>query len=218
MGRNKGIYKSKRRAHGEGQAKFCTVNVKEEVTQEFKLLVKAYSDVYGQKMTPTQVIKRLMDAGVKRCDPDVHAVFQSLKEEGVAPEPVLEIIHPVDPTEGEVWDMKYYFEKDGEQLEAEWAKSDKASFSVKLNNRYYGVKEMQKKGWLLKNEVGIEITEEQAMEIARKRRRHLEEVAYQAEKERWEKLDRDSDIAFYESESMEGYELPEEMQKYIQEK
>ena len=84
MGRNKGIYKPQRRAHGEGQAKFCTVNLKEEIAVEFKLLVKAYSEVYG-KMTPTQVIKRLMDASVKRCDPDVHAVFQSLKEEGVAP-------------------------------------------------------------------------------------------------------------------------------------
>ena len=110
MARTKDLYKPSRRKNGEGVGKFCTVNLKEDIAIEFKLLVKAYSEVYGQKMTPTQVIKRLMDAGVKRCDPDVYAVFSRLKEEGT-PEPVLEITHPVDPTEGEVWEMKYFFEK-----------------------------------------------------------------------------------------------------------
>lgn len=215
MGRPKNIYKPLRNKHGEGKRRFTTIGLNDEVAAEFKQVVKAYSEVYG-KMTPAQVIKRLIDAGLKRCDPEVFDAFIRLTE--VGPEPVLEIVHHVDPTEGNVWEMKYFFEKDGEQIPAEWAKSDKASFSAKVKNRYCGVREMNKNGWTLRNDAGIDITEEQAMEIARKRRRHLEEVAYQAEKERWEKLDRDSDIAFYESESMEGYELPEEMQKYIQEK
>ena len=60
--------------------------------------MKAYSEVYGQKMTPTQIIKRFMDAGVKRCDPDVYAVFSKLNAEG-AQEPVMEL----NPTEGYVW-------------------------------------------------------------------------------------------------------------------
>ena len=83
MARTKDLYKPSRRKNGEGVGKFCTVNLKEDIAIEFKLLVKAYSEVYGQKMTPTQVIKRLMDAGVKRCDPDVHAVFSRLKGKSV---------------------------------------------------------------------------------------------------------------------------------------
>lgn len=179
MARIKDIYKPSRRKNGEGVGKFCTVNLKEDIATEFKHLVQAYSDIYGQKMTPTQVIKRLMDAGVKRCDPDVYAAFLRQRDEGT-PKPVVEITPPVDPTEGEVWNMKYFFEKDGEEIEAEWAKSDKTSFSVKINNRSCGVREMLKKGWILLNEAGIEITEEQAMVIAQKRRKHLEDVEFQS--------------------------------------
>lgn len=188
MARTKDLYKPSRRKNGEGVGKFCTVNLKEDIAIEFKLLVKAYSEVYGQKMTPTQVIKRLMDAGVKRCDPEVYAVFCKSLEEGVAPEPALEITHPVDPTEGDVWEMKYFFKKDGEQLKAQWAKSDKASFSVKVNNRSCGVREMRKNGWILINEVGVEISEEQAIIIAQKRRKHLEEVEFQEMSARFESI------------------------------
>ena len=179
MARHKELYKGRRRLHGEGTGRFCTVNLREEIANEFKLVVKAYSEVYGERVTPTQVIKRLMDAGLKRCDPEVFDALIRLTEGGM-PEPVLEIVHQVDPTEGEVWNMKYYFEKDGEQIAAEWAKSDKASFSVKINNRSCGVREMLKNGWILMNDAGIEINEEQAMIIAQKRKKHLEDVEFQA--------------------------------------
>ena len=181
MARTKDLYKPSRRKNGEGVGKFCTVNLKEDIAIEFKLLVKAYSEAYGQKMTPTQVIKRLMDAGVKRCDPEVYEAFSRLKEKGVAPEPVLEIIPPVDPTEGEVWNRKYFFEKDGKKIPAEWAKSEKASFSAKINNRYIGVREMKKNGWKLRDDAGNELTEDQAMVIAQKRRKHQEDVEFQRE-------------------------------------
>ena len=153
---------------------------------EFPIGVKAYSEVYG-KMTPTQVIKRLIDAGLKRCDPEVYEALIR-RTEGGTQEPVLEITYPVDPTEGEVWEMRYFFEKNGEQLEAEWAKSDKASFSVKVNNRSCGVKEMLQKGWVLINEVGIEISEDQALVIAQKRRKHLEDLELQEMSARLESI------------------------------
>lgn len=179
MGSSKNIYKPSRNRHGEGKRRFTTIGLNDEVAAEFKQVVKAYSEVYG-KMTPAQVIKRLIDAGLKRCDPEVFDAFIRLTEGGT-PEPVLEIVHHVDPTEGNVWEMKYFFEKDGEQIPAEWAKSDKASFSAKINNRYYGVREMNKNGWTLRNDAGIDITEEQAMVIAQKRRKHLEDI----EEQRW---------------------------------
>lgn len=185
MGRSKNIYKPLRNRHGEGKRRFTTIGLNDEVAAEFKQVVKAYSEVYG-KMTPAQVIKRLIDAGLKRCDPEVFDAFIRLTEGGT-PEPVLEIVHQVDPTEGEVWEMQYFFEKDGEQLAAEWAKSDKASFSVKINNRSCGVREMLKNGWILMNDGGIEINEEQAMVVAQKRKKHLEEVEFQEMSARFER-------------------------------
>lgn len=135
MARCKDIYKPLRRKHGEGTGKFCTVNLKEEVAKEFKLLVNAYSIKYGQKMTPTQVIKRLMDAGVKRCDSDVFGTFQLLKKlesessfyndnlmELHCDNPDLFFNHEVDPTKGDVWDMLYLAEKSGEVVELQMDK------------------------------------------------------------------------------------------------
>ena len=185
MGRSKKIYKPLRNRHGEGKRRYTTIGLNDEVAAEFKLVVNAYSEVYG-KMTPAQVIKRLIDAGLKRCDPEVFDAFIRLTEGGT-PEPVLEIVHQVDPTEGEVWEMQYFFEKDGKQLAAEWAKSDKASFSVKINNRSCGVREMLKNGWILMNDGGIEINEEQAMVVAQKRKKHLEEVEFQEMSARFER-------------------------------
>ena len=169
MARDRNIYKPLRRKHGEGVDKFATVGLKKEVAQEFKFLVKAYSEVYGQKMTPTQIIKRLMDAGVKRCDPDVYEVFSRLKED-VTPEPVLEITHPVDPTEGDAWDLRYFFEKDGEELDAH--PGDKTSFYCHYNGKNVGISTMLYEGWKLYNEGGIEINKDQAKIISDKIKSH----------------------------------------------
>ena len=159
MARDRNIYKPLRRKHGEGVDKFATVGLKKEVAQEFKFLVKAYSEVYGQKMTPTQVIKRLMDAGVKRCDPDVHAVFSRLKEAGT-PEPVLES----DPTKGNVWERRYFAVKDGDKIELQVG--DKQPFYGKFNGKDVGLWKFIQEGYTFMNEAGIEINEEQAKIIA----------------------------------------------------
>ena len=45
MARDRNIYKPLRRKHGEGVDKFATVGLKQEIAQEFKFLVKAYSEV-----------------------------------------------------------------------------------------------------------------------------------------------------------------------------
>ena len=159
MARDRNIYKPLRRKHGEGVDKFATVGLKKEVAQEFKFLVKAYSEVYGQKMTPTQIIKRLMDAGVKRCDPDVHAVFSRLKEAG-APEPVLES----DPTKGNVWERRYFAVKDGDKIELQVG--DKQPFYGKFNGKDVGLWKFIQEGYTFMNDAGIEINEDQAKIIA----------------------------------------------------
>ena len=159
MARDRNIYKPLRRKHGEGVDKFATVGLKKEVAQEFKFLVKAYSEVYGQKMTPTQVIKRLMDAGVKRCDPDVHAVFSRLKEAGT-PEPVLES----DPTKGNVWERRYFAVKDGDKIELQVG--DKQPFYGKFNGKDVGLWKFIQEGYTFMNDAGIEINEDQAKIIS----------------------------------------------------
>ena len=159
MARDRNIYKPLRRKHGEGVDKFATVGLKKEVAQEFKFLVKAYSEVYGQKMTPTQVIKRLMDAGVKRCDPDVHAVFSRLKEAGT-PEPVLES----DPTKGNVWERRYFAVKDGDKIELQVG--DKQPFYGKFNGKDVGLWKFIQEGYTFMNDAGVEINEDQAKIIA----------------------------------------------------
>ena len=159
MARDRNIYKPLRRKHGEGVDKFATVGLKKEVAQEFMFLVKAYSEVFGQKMTPTQVIKRLMDAGVKRCDPDVHAVFSRLKEAGT-PEPVLES----DPTKGDVWERRYFAVKDGDKIEL--LVGDKQPFYGKFNGKDVGLWKFLQEGYTFMNDAGLEINEEQAKIIS----------------------------------------------------
>lgn len=129
MARNKEIYRPQRMAHGTGHSEFCTVNLRKEIGKEFQILVKAYSETYGERMTPTQIIKRFIDVGLKRCDPDVYEKFVNMREEGAA-DPVLEITYQTaegtpDPTEGQKDDFlndeqpeyKIRIEKDGEQKE-----------------------------------------------------------------------------------------------------
>lgn len=157
------IYKPLRRKHGEGTGKFATFGLKQEVADEFRLLVQAYSEVYGQKITPTQIIKRFIDSCLKRCDPDVFRRFNELKED-ISPMPSLEIVHPIDPTEGPVWEMKYFVEKDGEQREMHVG--DRQPFYGIMNGRNVGLWKFLQEGWTFMNEAGIEITEDQASIIA----------------------------------------------------
>ena len=110
-------------------------------------------------MTPTQIIKRFMDAGVKRCDPDVYAVFYKLKEEG-AQEPVMEL----DPTVGDVWERHYYAVKDGEKIEL--LVGDKQPFYGKFNGKDVGLWKFLQEGYTFMNDAGVEISEDQAKIIA----------------------------------------------------
>ena len=176
---------AKRPKAKNGQKRQVTIKhilLPEELVAELQLYKQAYSDVLNQKVSWEQMFHRWME-NIGRFDPDVKLRVEAMKTPVTTPEqveqPSLKKTFLVDPTEGEVWNMKYYFEKDGEQLEAEWAKSDKASFSVKVNNRYCGVREMKKNGWVLMNDAGIEISEDQAMVIAQKRRKHLEDIEEQ---------------------------------------
>ena len=79
-------------------------------------------------------------------------------------------VYPVDPKEGEVWDMRYFFERDGEEIKAYVGKY--SWFSAKLNGEERSSDEMIKDGWILQNDAGVEISPEQEAQIALKIQLH----------------------------------------------
>lgn len=80
------------------------------------------------------------------------------------PEPVATPEVPVDPTEGEVWNMRYFFERDGEEIEA--YRGYWPGFFAEVDGEERDQKEMMADGWVLMNEAGIEISPAQAIQIS----------------------------------------------------
>lgn len=172
------LVKKKRGEKGKGRATiFKPINLPEDVIEDLKL----YRDIYSIKFSPNkdesgnpipvrisyeQVIRRWMD-NVGRFDPEVQSEVQAVKEYRKN-HPV--VSHPVDPTEGDVWILHYFFERDGEQLEA--IAGDMAPFYARLNGRNVGIKALLEDGWVFMNEVGIEISLDQAIAIRKKISEH----------------------------------------------
>lgn len=177
------LVKKKRGEKGKGRATiFKQINLPEDVIEDIKL----YRDIYGIKFSPNkdeygnsipvrisyeQIIRRWMD-NVGRFDPEVQSEVLAVKEYRKNNPAVT---YPVDQTEGDVWDMRYFFEKDGEQLEAK--AGDMAPFYARLNGRNVGIKALLEDEWVFMNEVGIEITMDQAIIIRDKIKKHQSEVS-----------------------------------------
>ncbi len=81
-----------------------------------------------------------------------------------SPEPVATPEVPVDPTAGEVWNMRYFFERDGEEIEA--YRGYWPGFFAVVDGEERDQKEMMADGWVLMNEAGIEISPAQAIQIS----------------------------------------------------
>ena len=80
--------------------------------------------------------------------------------------------YPVDPTEGEVWDMKYFFtNEDGDEVEAIPDKS--GTFVAMMDGFKATTESMLLNEWTLINEAGIEITPEQARKVVSRILSHL---------------------------------------------
>ena len=167
---------AKRPKAKNGQKRQVTIKhilLPEELVAELQLYKQAYSDVLNQKVSWEQMFHRWME-NIGRFDPDVKLRVEAMKTPVITPEqkaeqqveqPSLERIFSVDPTEGEVWNMRYFFKKDGEEIEAKMnSKGD--SFSAKIGNRFYSLDELLRKGWKFMNDGGVEISEEEAKVIA----------------------------------------------------
>ena len=176
------LVKKKRGEKGKGRATiFKPINLPEDVIEDLKL----YRDIYGVKFSPNkdesgnpipvrisyeQILRRWMD-NVGRFDPEVQCEVLAVKEYRKN-HPV--VTYPVDPTEGEVWDLRYFFERDGEQLEARLG--DMAPFYARLKGRNVGIKALLEDEWVFMNDAGIEITLDQAIIIRNKIREHQAQI------------------------------------------
>ena len=107
-----------------------------------------------------EMIGELMDDSDGRDSPA--SVQEKAKEDEVLPVP--ETAASVDPTEGEVWNMRYFFERDGEEIEA--YRGYWPGFFAEVDGEERDQKEMMADGWVLMNEAGIEISPAQAVQIS----------------------------------------------------
>ena len=162
------LFTKEKAKNGEGRkATIKHLLLPEEVIQELKLYKGAYSvclsrekDEWGNpvpvRVSWEQMFRRWMD-NVGRFDKDVKDYVDAMKGEGKKyreenpPAPV----YPVDPTEGDIWEMKYVFERDGEELEAHLG--DRSPFYAVYKGYQTGFKTMLAEGWTLMNDAGIEI-------------------------------------------------------------
>ena len=137
------------------------------------------------RVTYEQMLRRWMD-NIGRIDPDVAKAFPIVKEQrrkeqerlaaglGLTPEQLMENETSFDPTdpENEPWKLSYFFEKDGERVEA--LPGIYTPFYAKINGRNVGMKDMLVDGWILMNEVGVELDFDQAVKICTLIKEHQE--------------------------------------------
>ena len=119
------------------------------------------------QVTWEQMLRRWMD-NVGRFDKDVKEYVKTAREHLAVNPPAP--IFPVDPTAGDIWDMRYIFEKDGEELDA--IPGDLTPFYAVKEGRNVGMKQLFAEGWTLMNDAGIEIDYDQAAEVSRILKEH----------------------------------------------
>ena len=171
--RTRKLYTKERGKYKEGRkADIKHILIPKEVKEDLDLFKDAYSiclsmdkDEYGNpipvKVTYEQMFRRWMDQ-VGRFDKDVKKYFDEAKK-AHAKNP-LAPTYPVDPTEGDVENMRYFFEKDGEEIEAYtgyWP-----GFYAVVDGEKRDQEAMMADGWILMNDAGIEISQTQAIEIS----------------------------------------------------
>ena len=177
--RSRKLFTRQKARNGEGrQSVIKHLLLPEELIRELRLYKDAYSICLSRKkdergntipanITWEQMLRRWMD-NVGRFDKDVKEYVESGKAHLAANPPAPTF--PVDPTEGEIWKMRHYFERDGEELDA--IPGDMTPFYAVKEGRNVGMKQLFADGWVLMNEAGIEIDYNKAAEVSRILKEH----------------------------------------------
>ncbi len=166
--------KNPRGKKGEGRATlFKPVNLPQEVLEDLKLAKICYEIQYARekdqwgnpiplKLSYGQLLAHWMD-NLERLDPEVaHAFLDAKASRASQPE-----IHPVDPTEGDVWEMEYMFvNDDGDEIAA--TADTCGTFVAEVNGFKVTAENMVLNDWELINDAGIELSPDQARVVAAK--------------------------------------------------
>lgn len=172
------LQKKSRGKKGEGRAtKYRPINLPVEVLEDLRLMKDIYEVVYAEKkdqsgypipieITYGQLLSYWMEQ-VELFDPAVSREFRDNKKRWAElPESC-----PVDPTEGDIWEMSYSFiNRSGDEIEA--VLGEDGHFYANYQGLKVSVANMMLNDWDFINEAGIEIDAEQADKVARKIMRH----------------------------------------------
>lgn len=168
------LFTRKKAKNGEGrQSVIKHLLLPEELIRELRLYKDAYSICLSREkdkrvnITWEQMLRRWMD-NVGRFDKDVKEYVKTAREHLAANPPAPTF--PVDPTEGDIWEMRHFFERDGEELDA--IPGDLTPFYAVRDGGHVGMESLLAEGWSLINDAGIEIDYGQAAEVSRILKEH----------------------------------------------
>ena len=170
--------KKPRGRKGEGRAVlFKPVNLPVDVLEDLRLFKNIYEiarsesrDRWGNpipaKLSYGQILAHWMEH-IGTFDPDVAEEFAKAKRAREA----APVTYSVNPTEGNVWEMEYFFTNDdGDEVKA--TPDACGTFIADMDGFKATADSMMLNGWSLINDAGIEIDSEQAREIVAKIRAH----------------------------------------------
>lgn len=166
--------KKPRGKKGEGRSTiFKPINLPTDVAADLKLVKNIYEvacsaekDQSGYpipvKLSYGQILSHWMD-NLERLDPKVAKEFiQAKKDRAKQPK-----TYPVDPTEGAVWDMQYFFTNDdGDEVEA--IPDGSGTFIAMMDGFKATADSMMLNDWTLINDAGLELDAAQAKAVAAK--------------------------------------------------
>lgn len=171
------LFKRPKAENGAGRSvKIKHLLLPEEVVEDLRLYKDIYSiclakeeDEGGNpipvRVTFEQMFRRWMD-NIGRIDPDVQRAFEAAKASRTEQPQTFD----VDPAEGDIWEMRHFFERDGEEMEA--VPGDLAPFYAVVNGKGVGMKALLADDWVLMNEAGVEIDYDKAVEVSRILKEH----------------------------------------------
>lgn len=156
--------------------KVTSIMISKDLKGRLSELKDAYEDCYKETVTYDQMLARWAD-NVGRFDSKVPGCLEAIRGErkkeqermaaglGITAEQLKENEAAFDPTdpENEPWKLSYFFEKDGEQVEA--LPGVYTPFYANINGQNLGMAKLLAAGWTLQNEVGVELDFSQAQKI-----------------------------------------------------
>ena len=170
-----GLFDKKPRGKkGEGRSTiFKPINLPTDVADDLKLLKNIYEVACSErkdqsgypiptKLSYGQILAHWMD-NLESFDPEIAAEFREAKKARDS----FPKTYPVDPTEGEVWKMQYFFTNDdGDEVEA--VPDVCGTFIAVMDGFKATADSMMLNDWTLINDAGIELDAEQAKAVTAK--------------------------------------------------